>query len=496
MCDDGERCALRARAALAGEAGGKGTGRPRGYEGFGSFHSGDPEALYAAACAEGYVAPPTVAPMADLLPRGGVDGGGAALRLGAPAAGLFLLDLSRWTFVNHGAFGGALRAAAAYADRVRAAAEANPVAFVDRALFAQVVAAAARLARFVGSSPRDLVLVPNATTGINAVVKSVLGAGAASSATGGEGAPARVLCLDVGYASVHKLLREQAARHGLELVVVDTPRPPVLNEDGVAEAVERALASEGPPWALAVVDWVTSNTALKLPIARMAEACRRNGAPLLVDAAHALGPIAMDLGALGADFVVANAHKHLCAPKGAAMLWVAERWQATVRPLCTSHGANAGFCSAFIWDGCRDYAPALAVVAALEVWERVGVGRAREHMRRTLDAAVEALSARWRTGPYAPKGMRSNMALVGLPPNCAPRGGKKATESDAKALQDFLFHAHSVEAPVKSIDGRLYVRISAHWYNSAADYERLGEAVEAYDYDRDCDRYDDADSAA
>lgn len=450
--------------------------------GFGSFHGGNVDALYASAAgdqgAPPWVDPPALAPRDDLLPAAGA----AALRLGPPAASLFCLDLARWVFVNHGAFGGAFKAAARYADRVREVHEANPVAFIDRRLFRSIVAVVRRLARFTNASPRNIVLVPNATTGINAVVKSVLPQ---------QRLNQRVLCLDIGYASVAKLLKQETARGGLQLVTAGTPRPPNLSADSIVGAVERALDAVGEPFALAVVDWVTSNTALKLPVERIAAACKQRGVPLLVDAAHALGPIAIDLTALGADFVVANAHKHLCAPKGAAMLYVAERWQPVVRPLCTSHGANAGFHSAFIWDGARDYAPALAVAAALDVWERVGVTRAREYMCAMRAAAVQALTSRWGTQAYAAPEMLSNMALVALPANCAPDDGATPTESDAKALQDWLFHARAIESPVKAIDGKLYVRITAHWYNGPEDFVALADAVVSYLHKRDCKSYGD-----
>ena len=93
----------------------------------------------------------------------------------------------RPTFVNHGAFGELCVRVQTRPRARRGGGSFGWVAFVDRALFAQVVAAAARLARFVGSSPRDLVLVPNATTGINAVVKSVLGRRGAKRSRRGSG---------------------------------------------------------------------------------------------------------------------------------------------------------------------------------------------------------------------------------------------------------------------------------------------------------------------
>ena len=106
-------------------------------------------------------------------------------------------------------------------------------------------------------------------------------------------------------------------------------------------------------------------------------------------------------------------------------------------------------------------------------------------------AAVQALTSRWGTQAYAAPEMLSNMALVALPANCAPDDGATPTESDAKALQDWLFHARAIESPVKAIDGKLYVRITAHWYNGPEDFVALADAVVSYLHKRDCKSYGD-----
>lgn len=72
---------------------------------------------------------------------------------------------------------------------------------------------------------------------------------------------------------------------------------------------------------------------------------------MLIDGAHAMGQLPLDLAALAPDFFVTNCHKWLCAPRGSALLWVAPGRRAAVRPLVVSHGSGCGFTSDFIWDG-------------------------------------------------------------------------------------------------------------------------------------------------
>ncbi|KAG2497474.1 hypothetical protein HYH03_004628 [Edaphochlamys debaryana] len=221
------------------------------------------------------------------------------------------------------------------------------------------------------------------------------------------------------------------------------------------------------------------------------------------------------------DYFVANCHKWLCGPRGSAVLWVHPRRRGGVRPLVVSHGSGCGFTSDFIWDGCRDFTPYLGTSSALALWRRLGPARVRRHCRALLGRAVELLAGRWGAGAEAgagagaggagaeasggaeraagaqaaaggagasggPRGGRllapsldmcGMMALVELPGGLA--ASEPATSADAKYVQDLLHHRHAVEVPVKAVQGRLYVRLSSHVYNTLDDYKRLADAVDA-----------------
>jgi len=121
----------------------------------------------------------------------------------------------------------------------------------------------------------------------------------------------------------------------------------------------------------------------------------------------------------------------------------------------------------------QDYAALLAVPATLSWWEAAGgLEAGAAHSRALLADACALLAAEWRTPPPVEGGAcAAPMALVQL-----PLGGRAFTPTDGKAVQDRL-HALRVEIPVKTINGRLFARVSAAVYNERADYERLAEVV-------------------
>lgn len=107
----------------------------------------------------------------------------------------FCIDFSNWTFINHGAFGGALSAAIATVNQIQLHSESQPLRFVDRELLPNMVYVIRRLAGFISCDPRDLVLVSNATEAIATVVKSLK-----------LGSRDKVYYLNTRYYAVNKLM--------------------------------------------------------------------------------------------------------------------------------------------------------------------------------------------------------------------------------------------------------------------------------------------------
>jgi isopenicillin-N epimerase len=221
---------------------------------------------------------------------------------------------------------------------------------------------------------------------------------------------------------------------------------------------------------LAVLDHVTSASALVLPLPQMAAACHAAGVPVLADGAHGPGNLDLNVPATGADWYVGNCHKWLCAPKGCGFLWAAPARQAGLHPVTISHGYGHGFLAEFDWTGTRDMSAYLAVTAALDFHERLG-GAALRARNRALAAEGAALLAgclgtETGSGNDAPNAM----GLVRLP----LAGDLTATR--ALAVRETLLDA-GTDAPVSEVDGGIWLRISAQAYNTRADYERLAELL-------------------
>lgn len=372
-------------------------------------------------------------------------------------------------FLNHGSFGACPRAVLQRQQELRAEMERETVRFVHRELEGRLDGARAALAAFVGSDPDDLAFVPNATTGVNTVLRSL------AFAPGDE-----LLTTDHEYNACRNALDFVAARSGAKVVVAAIPFP-LQSEQQVVDAV---LAKVTARTKLLLIDHVTSPTGLVLPIAPIVAALRARGVETLVDGAHAPGMLPLDLRALGAAYYTGNLHKWLCTPKGSALLHVRRDRQADVRPLAISHGANSArtdrsrFRLEFDFTGTDDFTPFLCVPAALEFLGGLlpgGLSALMQHNRAMALRARTMLCAAVGSAPAAPESMIAGLASVVLPPSDAavvpPLG--------LDPLQVRLYEDWRIEVPVMrwAQPAVRALRVSPQVYHSEAQYRYLAEAL-------------------
>jgi isopenicillin-N epimerase len=370
----------------------------------------------------------------------------------APVKEHWTLD-PRVTFLNHGAFGATPRAVLEKQSELRAQIEREPVRFFVRELEPLLDEARRALAEFIGADPNGLAFVPNATAGVNAVLRSL-----------DLDKHDELLVTAQEYNASRNALEFAAALSGAKVVVADVPFPIASPE----VVVERVLEKVTGRTRLLLIDHVVSQTALILPIERIVSELHARGIDTLVDGAHAPGMLPLDVRAIGAAYYTGNLHKWVCAPKGAAFLYVRENRRAGVRPVAISHGANSPrrdrgrFLLEFDWTGTFDPTPWLCVPESLRVMASLVEGGWPEIMRRNRELALRARDLLAPDRP-APDEMIGSMAAWPIP------------DGDADALMDELLFQHRIEVPVMPWPQppKRLLRVSAQLYNTIDEYERL-----------------------
>jgi isopenicillin-N epimerase len=383
--------------------------------------------------------------------------------------GLWLLE-TETTFLNHGSFGAVTRAVLDAQNEWRTRMERQPLRFLGRELEPLLDGARQALATFVEADPQRLVFVPNATSGVATVLNSL------SWQPGDE-----ILTTDHAYPAVKNVLRRLAERTGARVVPVAVPFVGLTS----AALEEAVLAAVTPQTRLAVLDHITSATAVIFPLEHLIPALRARGVETLVDGAHAPGQIPLDLTALGAAYYVGNCHKWLGAPKGAAFVVARPDHVDGLVPLVASRGAYSSRLDRlrlqleFDWNGTWDPSAVLSIPTALETLGGLLPGGWSALMAAHRALAYEAqgiLSAALGiTRPVGPE-LLPAMASISLPPDpeAPPRSG--VWHSD---FQQGLVEA-GFEVPVfwHPAPPERLLRVSAFAYNHRGQYEALGRYLD------------------
>ncbi len=356
--------------------------------------------------------------------------------------------------VNHGSFGATPRAVLAAQQMWRDRMEDQPSRFFRSIVPAALRDAAAALASFLNADSADLAFVTNATQGCNAVLRSL------------AFAPSdEILVLGHVYGAVRNTVRYVASRHAATMVEAPIPFPRP-DADTIAANVAAAIT---PRTRLAVIDHITSSSALITPLPAIIAACHAKGVPVLVDGAHGPGQVTLDLPALNADWYVGNCHKWLNAAKGCAFLWARHDRQTDLHPAVISHGYGKGFLAEFDWTGTWDPSALLSITAALEFHARLGGPTLRARNAALAAEAAAMVAARFGTETGHGNQPTGSMAMVRLP---AP-----AMDAPAMlALRDRLLDA-GTDVPLHLHAGQAWLRLSAQAYNELDDYARMADIV-------------------
>ncbi|MBI1730101.1 aminotransferase class V-fold PLP-dependent enzyme [Candidatus Acetothermia bacterium] len=371
-------------------------------------------------------------------------------------------------YLNHGTVGAPPRRVLQKQQEIRDEIERQPSRYLlrDFSNFAGVPYAkqtkmrdaASAIASFVGAKGSDIVFVDNATTGINAVLRSL------HFKEGDE-----ILISDHAYGAIANAASFAARESKARLVTTKFPYPR-YDPEAIIDAYTSAITSKTR---LAIVDHISVESALLLPLQEIEKRCRKRGVPVLADGAHAPGAIKLDLPSLGVDWYSANLHKWAYSPRSCGFLWATPERQKELHPPVISWGLDKGFTHEFDWVGTRDPSPFLAAPEGIAFMQDLGVEAVRAYNHKLAWDAAQLLSESWGTEMPAGQEMIGVMATVPLPESL----GK--SKEDAQILRDKLLFEDKIEIQLHSWQNRLWVRISAQIYNDMSDMERLRDAVEA-----------------
>jgi cysteine desulfurase / selenocysteine lyase len=346
---------------------------------------------------------------------------------------------------------------------VQAALEAkkNPHQKPDSTFFEVPNRTRASIAKLIGAKPEEIALTTGASTGAAAVAYAL------TWKPGDE-----VITAKGEFPLQYATWKPMEEREGLKVRIIP-PRERFITADDF-------IAALTPRTRLVSVSMVRFDDGSLLDVPRLAEACHKQGALLLLDASQCCGAIPMDVNQLGADFIVSAGYKWLLSPFGTGFFWVKSEHLGMVRPgpfywmaLMKSHNfAAMNFedpkpaANAKRWDLPESASYFNFNLAAMDVSMdfvvRMGPELVQAHNRKLIELMYERL----------PK----DRFVPASPLDPARRGpyGCFAARSPEKTAE-YYQHLRKENVIVSLRQGN--IRVSPHLYNTERDIDRLISVV-------------------
>jgi isopenicillin-N epimerase len=378
--------------------------------------------------------------------------------LTADSRNLFLLEPGL-AYLNHGGFGATPKDVLDEKTRILSEIEKNPMEVFQHNIRSRWHAVAEKIAGRFSLEADRVAIVDNATDGINAILRSL-------PLTEGD----EILVTSMTYGAITMAARHIGGKQGAKVTLADLRFP----DPDPAQCVEAVMQALTPRTRIAILDHITSPTALVMPLASMIAACHARGVPVLVDGAHAPGQIAFDIPALGADWYVGNLHKWYFVPRGCGFLWVAPERRNGLMPNVLSWDSAYPFPANFAWTGTRDPSNWLTVPAAFDFMDHFGESAVRQHNHKLIREAVDVLASMWGFRVTTPDAMTASMTLVPVPDGLP----YPATDQGRAQFEVDLRDKFNIVVNPSFADGRkIWLRITAQIYNGIEDYKKLGRAI-------------------
>ena len=304
------------------------------------------------------------------------------------------------------------------------------------------------LADFLRVLPEEIVITRN-TSESNNIVSSGLDLKAGD----------EVLLFADNHPSNLRAWQEKAKRFGWSVRVLEQPNPHP-GADYFIEAFSKAMT---PRVRLLAFTHLTSTVGDLLPARELCRAARERGVLSLVDGAQSFGLMDVDLSEIQPDFYSGSAHKWMCGPKEAGVLYVRRDVHARLSAsVISAYPGAVGISKVVEGMGQRDDTAILGFAEALRFQTSLG--------RRAIEARSRELAQALIRGLRDIRGVRLWTSLE------AERSHSVVSFAvgslDPQKLQQSLYEKDRIVCATRGGSDRPGIRLSPHLYNTQAEVER------------------------
>ena len=360
-------------------------------------------------------------------------------------------------FLNHGSFGACPKSVFKNYQNWQRLLENQPVQFFSHDVYKYLEESRTHLSNLITCDSDDIIFIPNPTTAINTVIRSLL-----------IDKNYEVLTSNHEYGAMIRAWEWFSKNKGYTLTQKHL-RTPFTTRDKFLDNLWEGITKKTK---IIFISHITSPTAIIFPVEEICHRARNEGILTIIDGAHVPGHIQLDISALDPDIYIGACHKWLSAPKGSSFMYVKKDTQDMIDPLIISWGKEVDpspstFINENQYQGTRDLSPYLAVPTAINFqndnnWNLVKA-RCKGLTKKTLISLQNIL----KTDLLCPinDDWLAQMASIQIPVN------------DSTAIKNKLLNNYNIEIPIFKWDNKNMLRFSFNAYNDESDSTALIDAI-------------------
>jgi len=361
-------------------------------------------------------------------------------------------------FLNHGSFGACPKPVFNEYQQWQSLIENQPVQYFSEDIYNYLRKSREDLSNFISCDEDDIIFIPNPTTAINSIIRSL------KFNTSHE-----VLTSNHEYGAMVRAWEWFSKDKGYNLIPFKL-KLPFTTKRNFLDDFWKGVTNNTK---IIFISHITSPTAIIFPIKEICQRAKKEGILTIIDGAHAPGHIDLHISSFDPDIYIGACHKWLSAPKGSSFMYVKKEIQNLIDPLIISWGKEVDPSpSPFIYEnqyqGTRDFSPFLSVSSAISFqkhnnWEIIKE-RCRELTKQTLLSLQDIL----KTDLLCPVNDRwlAQMASIQLP------------DIDPSIIKNTLLKNYKIEIPIFQWENNNMLRFSFNAYNDQDDSNALIDAFE------------------
>lgn len=217
----------------------------------------------------------------------------------------------------------------------------------------------ARLAKLINASTGEILLTRSASESMQVLIGQYHGLQAGDA----------VLWCNLDYPAMRNAMRSLVQRRAVTPVELQLTLP--VSRAELIEQYAAAMRST-PKLKLMLLSQVYPCNGQHVPVREIVALARERGIDVLVDSAHALGQVPVDVEAMGIDFAGFNLHKWIGAPLGLGFVYIRASQLGKIEPHFGDLDYPASDIRCRLHAGMPPIGPILAAPAALDFHERIG----------------------------------------------------------------------------------------------------------------------------